>query len=186
MPDIYPYGPPLFLDWNTVFNYLQHSGANTTVAAILTAIGVAESSLDVTVINDTPSTGDYSVGIWQINYYGSDYAPRVAEFGTPEQLILGGLAAQARAALTIANQSGFTPWSTYNNGSYAQYLHGYGGIPPQTQPGHAYDASLYAEPLPDFDSSDSYRDIITYSADKLSNIYGDANAYAAVLDAIQH
>lgn len=121
MGDIWPYGAPDYLPWQSVYNQLLASGANATTANILAAIGMAESSEDVTVINDTPATGDYSVGVFQINYYGSLYDSRAAEFGTPQQLIQGGIAAQCRAALAIA-AGGFTPWSTYNSGAYIQYL----------------------------------------------------------------
>ena len=98
---------------------------DATKSDIMAAIGQAESGNDISVINDTPQTGDYSVGEWQINYYGSLDGPRTAAFGTPCALVRGGLGAQARAALAIqAARGGYEDWSTYNSGAYRKYLHG--------------------------------------------------------------
>lgn len=111
-------------------------------AAVYAAIAEAEAGFDLTVLNNTPSTGDYSVGTFQINYFGSLYASRAARFGTPQQLATGGLTKQCLAAVVIG-QGGFTPWSTYTSGAYLQYLHGAappgggggGGAPPTIQQG---------------------------------------------------
>lgn len=98
---------------------------DATKSDIMQAIAQAESSLDLSVINDTPSTGDYSVGAWQINYYDGLYPGRTAQFGTPCQLVASGLGGQARAALAIqAAAGGYTPWTTYTSGAYRQFLHG--------------------------------------------------------------
>lgn len=103
-------------------------------AEILAAIGGPESSYDYTVINDTPATGDYSVGIWQINYYDGDYAPRVAEFGTPLDLIADGPIGQAVAAYTVWKQQGWMAWSTtYTSGKWRNYI-GSGPVPHPGQP----------------------------------------------------
>jgi Lysozyme like domain len=135
MGDEYPYGPSHKWAFNSVYNYLLSVGVNAINANILTAIGMAESSLDSAVVNNTPATGDFSVGIWQINYYGSLYAGRVAEFGTPEQLAQRGLPAQAAAARTLVAQSGYSPWSTYKSGAYKSFLIGGAVAAPQTAPG---------------------------------------------------
>lgn len=136
MGDIWPYGPPQYASWQGVYNILFNFTQRDDVSRILTAIGSAESSLDWTVINDTPATGDYSVGIFQINYYGSLYSGRAAEFGTPAQLVAGGPGVQARAALAIAfGSGGYTNWSTYNSGAYAKYLHGFVVTPTGGGPG---------------------------------------------------
>jgi hypothetical protein len=136
MGDIWPYGPPQYATWQGVYNLLFNFTKRDDVSRILTAIGVAESNLDWTVINDTPSTGDYSVGIFQINYYNGLYAARAAAFGTPRQLVEGGPGIQARAALSIAyGPGGYTNWSTYNSGAYAKYLHGFVPTPTGIGPG---------------------------------------------------
>lgn len=142
MGDIFPYGGPAYVTWMEAFTAMNSLGRSQNDCAIFAAIAQAESGLDYRVINDTPATGDYSVGLWQINYYGSLYASRAAEFGTPAQLVAGGLTKQAIAANAIGATS-FTPWSTFNSGAYIQYLNGGtppgggggGGTPPTIQEG---------------------------------------------------
>lgn len=124
MGDIWPYGPPHYEAWSVARDWLLHWGMPSSDGPIGAAIMEAESSIDTTVINDTPSTGDYSVGAAQVNYYGSLYAERVGKFGTPRQLIQGGISAQAKAMVTLWKESGFRPWSTFNDGAYKKYLHG--------------------------------------------------------------
>jgi len=128
--------------WQTVFTEMNSLGQSQENAAVYAAIAEAESGLDLTVLNDTPATSDYSVGLFQINYYGSLYTSRAAKYGTPQQLALGGVTKQCLAAVDIGS-GGFTPWSTYNNGAYLQYLHGAvaptgtttSGAPPTIQEG---------------------------------------------------
>ena len=63
-------------------------------------------------LNNTPATGDYSVGLWQINYYGSLLASRTAEFGTPASL-QGNANAQAKAAIKLSdNGTNLGPWQS--------------------------------------------------------------------------
>lgn len=136
MGDTWPYGPPAYDTWDSAHNTILYLTHDDNVAHIMAAIASAESGLDYTVINDTPSTGDYSVGEWQINYYDGLYAARTALFGTPQQLIASGPGGQARAALVIAYGSGgYTNWSEYNNGNYRNYLHGFVVTPTGTGPG---------------------------------------------------
>ena len=129
MGDEWPYGPPKYASFADCRAYLATQGMDAASALIGAAIGTAESSRDLTVINDTPATGDYSVGVWQINYYGSLRAGRTAAFGTPKQLIDGGIAKQSYACYEVWVDAGasFTPWSTYNSGAYLAYLGGGGG-----------------------------------------------------------
>jgi len=123
MGDEWPWAPPTYVTWQDVFTEMNSLGVSQNDAAIYAAIGEAESSEDLTVLNNTPGTGDYSVGIFQINYYGSLYASRAAAFGTPQQLATGGLTKQCLAAIRIG-AGGFGPWSTFTDGAYVQYLHG--------------------------------------------------------------
>ena len=136
MGDIWPYGPPQYATWQGVYNLIFNFTRRDDVSRIMAAIGSAESNLDWTVINDTPSTGDYSVGIWQINYYNGLYSARAAMFGTPQQLVAGGPGLQARAALAIAfGPGGYTNWTTYSDGAYAKFLHGFVPTPTGVGPG---------------------------------------------------
>jgi hypothetical protein len=139
--DIWPYGRPRFITFAQAVARLRYVGFTAAQADVGAAIGTAESSRDLSVINDTPSTGDYSVGVWQINYYGSLYAERVREFGTPQYMVTKGLNAQAYACRRVFLQQGWSAWSTYNDGAYRKYLQGGGGgsAPPPgggKPPGH--------------------------------------------------
>lgn len=138
MGDEWPWAPPEYTTWQAVFTEMNSLGRSQNDCAIFAAIAEAESGFDLTVLNNTPGTGDYSVGIFQINYYGSLYNGRAAEFGTPRQLALGGLTKQCIAANSVGASS-FKPWSTFNDGAYLQYLHGAtppggGGGPSGTPP----------------------------------------------------
>lgn len=125
MGDIHPYGPPAYSTWQQVYDEAFGWFPDSSVAATFAAIASAESGLDWRVINDTAATGDYSVGEFQVNYFGSLYAGRAHDYGTPKDLVEGGLSRQFYAAMGIYHGQGFSAWSTYNNGAYRQYLHGY-------------------------------------------------------------
>lgn len=126
MGDIWPYGPPNHTTWQACYDEAHNWFTDLSVVATFAAIAGAETggSYDLAVINDTPSTGDYSVGCWQINYYASLYAGRAAAYGTPQQLVQGGLTRQFYAAMGIYHGQGFGAWSTYRSGAYLAYLHG--------------------------------------------------------------
>lgn len=99
-------------------------------AIIMAGIAGNESGYDLHVINDTPGTGDYSCGLWQINYYASLYASRAAAYGTPRQLLASGLAGQARAAADLWHTAGgFSPWAADIIGNLWQKWVGSGPVP---------------------------------------------------------
>jgi hypothetical protein len=135
MTDIWLPGlPPAYTDWVYCYGLLQPLMPTDDDAKILAAIAGPESGYDYSVINDTPATGDYSVGLWQINYLGALYAGRSAAYGTPRQLIEGGPARQARAAADVWHSQGYDAWfNTYTSGDWKQYI-GSGPIPHGSQP----------------------------------------------------
>lgn len=133
----YPFRGPWHVSWDAAYQEIFFFTHDANQARIMAAIGSAESSLDLAIVNDTPSTGDYSVGVWQVNYFGSLYAGRARQFGTPRQLVDGGLGVQARAAIQIAAGQGYTAWSTYNSGAYIRFLHGFAITPGGGGPGAA-------------------------------------------------
>lgn len=93
-------------------------------AALVTAIAVslAENNSAQPELNDTPATGDYSVGYWQINYFGNLMSSRTAAFGPPS-LLLTNQQANANAAYALSGGGkDFTPWSTWKDGKFRQYL----------------------------------------------------------------
>jgi hypothetical protein len=179
MGDIWPYGPPRYTTRAQVIIELKANGMSEANAEIGTAIGIAEGGLDLSVINDTPSTGDYSVGTFQINYLGSLDAERTRLFGTPKQLIDGGIIAQAHAMAVLWRESGFTPWSTYNNGEYRQYLQG-GGTPPGPKPGIATPPIPVPSP-----GTDSWGVQIRHSVYNLNGTFKDLNNASLALDKLR-
>lgn len=90
---------------------LRVAGFSQSAAIMMTAIGGVESGWSTTALNNDPATGDLSVGVWQINYFGSLATERTQLFGTWQDLLNGGLQKQASAAFTLYQQSGgFGPW----------------------------------------------------------------------------
>lgn len=173
--DIWPYGPPRYTDWQQCYDALLSLGFDKGDANVLAAIAGAESTYDLSVVNDTPSTGDYSVGCWQINYYNGLYAGRVAEFGTPKHLAQSDVTTQARAARSLWAGSGFSPWSTYKSGAYKAYLHGNlpAGPPPQHQ--------LQAPAAPTNVGADSWHSQVTTLAGHFTGLANHAGNAAKVL-----
>lgn len=102
---------------------LSNAGFTGAALTTMTALGISESGGDPNVINNTPATGDYSVGAFQINYYNGLYASRTAQFGPPDQLV-GNLDKQAAAAWTLSGKGQtFNPWKgDFSNGKYAKNL----------------------------------------------------------------
>jgi hypothetical protein len=86
------------------------NGGSPAWAPLMAGIAMAESSGSTTALNNDPATGDYSVGLWQINYFGSLLAPRTAEYGSPGDL-LNDPNAQASAAVKLfGNGAGASNW----------------------------------------------------------------------------
>jgi hypothetical protein len=93
-------------------------------AATFAGIAMAESGGNTAVLNNNPSTGDYSVGLFQINYFGSMLASRTASYGSPAALAASP-AAQVRAAVNLLGGGpGISNWTgdtvgqvAVNNGS---------------------------------------------------------------------
>ena len=135
MGDEWPYGPPRFTDWDQCYTALRALGFDRSLSNILAAVGGSESAYDLAVVNNTPATGDYSVGVWQINYYGNLYAGRVAEYGTPRHVAQSTVSDQAKIARSIYDAQGLGAWGSYTNGNYRAFLHGNlpAGPPPQHQ-----------------------------------------------------
>lgn len=178
MGDIWPYGGPAFVTWQDAFGVMKALGFGNVGSAIFAAIATAESGLDYRVINDTPSTGDYSVGLWQINYYNGLYNGRAAAYGTPKQMIHDGLSRQARAAKGVWEGQGFQAWSKFNNGAYQKYLHGFSGPPPGPVPGQPVAPGGFQEPPPRPTANDSWHTQILESGGSLRSIAANAHTQA--------
>ncbi|XVV01507.1 type VII secretion target [Actinosynnema sp. CA-248983] len=85
------------------------------------AVALAESGGDPRAHNDVPP--DNSYGLWQINMLGALGPARRREFGLESNRELFDPAENAKAANRISGDGrSWTPWSTYTNGAYRQYL----------------------------------------------------------------
>lgn len=93
-----------------VYVAFRNAGISRTAAIYLTAITGVESGYRTTALNTDSGTGDYSVGLTQINYFGGLYAERAPFIGTPQELLNGGLAKQAEATAWLWRQDGLEPW----------------------------------------------------------------------------
>lgn len=120
--------PPAAASKATTLSYKQlralwiQAGGNPAIASTMAAVALAESGGKISALNNNPKTGDYSVGPWQINYFGDMRAGRTAKFGSPEKLQSDPLA-NARAAVALAGDgSGFGNWTTYTSGAYKAFL----------------------------------------------------------------
>lgn len=99
------------------------AGFNPTQAEIMTAIAGAESNYTPVDLNNNPSTGDLSYGLWQINMLGSMGPERRQTFGLRSNNDLYDPATNARAAYAISGKGkDFTPWTTYTNGAYLDFM----------------------------------------------------------------
>jgi Lysozyme like domain len=83
-------------------------------AAALTAAAIVFSSENPAgnagLVNDTPATGDYSVGLFQINYYGNLLQSRTAQFGDPATFAADPNL-QVKAAIAMSsNGTNWQPW----------------------------------------------------------------------------
>lgn len=100
---------------------LRSVGATPTQAALLTAIGEAESGLNPAAVGDVSlenATWGPSVGVWQERTLKADTGK-----GTSRDIrfLQASVLNQARAALATLNSSGPSAWSTYSSGAYLHY-----------------------------------------------------------------
>jgi hypothetical protein len=88
------------------------NGGKPGWAPLAAAIAIAESGGNTASLNNTPATGDYSVGLWQINYFGSLLPGRTQSYGSPAAL-QSDPNAQAKAAIQLSgNGTNWGPWKT--------------------------------------------------------------------------
>jgi hypothetical protein len=100
------------LSFNQIQSLWIQNGGAPGWAPLAAAIAIAESGGNTVSLNNTPSTGDYSVGLWQINYYDGLMASRTASYGAPAQL-QADPNLQAKAAIALSgNGSNWGPWKT--------------------------------------------------------------------------
>lgn len=149
------------------FNFSQlqglwvQAGGDPKWAPVMAAIAISESGGDNHALNDNPNTGDYSVGLWQINYYNGLAASRTARYGPASTLQQDPLA-NARAAVDLLDSRGAPPspnapglsnwkgdraYAVYQNGGisaviqYGQQNGGHGGWTPYVGSGTTRSAA---------------------------------------------
>jgi lysozyme-like protein len=100
------------LSFSQIEQLWTSNGGSPAWAPVMAGIAIAESGGSTTALNNTPSTGDYSVGLWQINYYGSLNSSRTAKYG-PSAALLNDPNKQAQAAINLSNNGlNLGPWKT--------------------------------------------------------------------------
>ena len=92
---------------------LHNAGFKGWPLVVMTALAGREARWNPTALNNNPSTGDYSVGLWQINYFGSLSPGRTQEYGAPSTL-LSNPQDQANAVYKLAGGNSLgnlQPWA---------------------------------------------------------------------------
>jgi murein DD-endopeptidase MepM/ murein hydrolase activator NlpD len=97
-------------------------GFNQQNAVIAAAVAKAESGGGSGKLNNTPSTGDLSYGLWQINMIDRLGPSRLKQFGISSYEQLYDPLTNARAAFILSGGSNFSPWSVYKSGKYKSFL----------------------------------------------------------------
>lgn len=82
------------------------------------AIMMSESGCRDYIVNNNPNTGDYSVGLFQINIIGTLGNDR------PSEEWLKNYKNNIAYAYSLYKSQGWDPWSAYKNGNYKKYLLG--------------------------------------------------------------
>lgn len=109
---------------------LYNAGFRGWPLVVMTAIAGHESNWNPTALNNNSSTGDFSVGLWQINYYGDLLSSRTKEYGPPSSLI-SNPQDQANAAYQLAGGNSLAGLGNWHlAASPAQ-----GAVPPPTVSG---------------------------------------------------
>lgn len=132
--------PGTALTSTQIYALLRANGATAQAAHDLTQIATREDgSGTLNIVNDTPKTGDYSVGLFQINYIGSLLGPRTQQYGSPAALA-SNPNLQAKAAISLWNNgAGASNWQPHlADGSVMPWNYG-------TDPARANTAAAAAE-----------------------------------------
>ena len=121
------YGAGGRLDYGQLTTLWVLAGGKIEDAPFAAAIALAESGgaygNDRNALNNNPSTGDYSVGPWQINYFGQLSGSRTRAYGNA-QTVRNDPLANAKAAVSLFyGQGPSVAWhTTVSNGTYKRYL----------------------------------------------------------------
>lgn len=92
---------------------LYNAGFRGWPLTVMTAIAGRESTWNPTALNNNANTNDYSVGLFQINYFGSLLDSRTKQYGSPAQL-QSDPQAQANAAYNLAGGNSLSGLGNWN------------------------------------------------------------------------
>jgi hypothetical protein len=114
------------LSQSDLYTLAKKAGLPDSSAKVAAAIAMAESGGDPNVHNTNASTGDDSWGLWQINMIGSTGKQRRQQFksiGVNIDVELVDPTKNAKAMALVSQQGrDFSPWTTYKDNKYKQYL----------------------------------------------------------------
>lgn len=96
---------------------LYQAGFRGWPLTVMTTIAGVESNWTPTDLNNNPNTGDYSVGLTQVNYYGNLLQSRTQAYGSP-QTLQSSPAAQASATYNLAGGNTLSGLSNWGGGSW--------------------------------------------------------------------
>ena len=74
------------MDFAQIEQLWTSNGGDPRWAPLMAGIALAESGGNPQALNDNANTGDFSVGLWQINYFGNLAESRSQRYGTAGQL----------------------------------------------------------------------------------------------------
>lgn len=100
------------LNFGQIETLWVQNGGDPKWAPLAAGIAMAESGGDTGALNNNPSTGDYSVGLWQINYFANLLGPRSASYGSPSELLKDPNRQAAAAVNLSGNGANWQPWQT--------------------------------------------------------------------------
>ena len=102
---------------------LQDAGFSGSGLQTAYAVAMAESGGNARAHNPDASTGDNSYGLFQINMLGGMGPERRSAYGLSSNEDLFNAEQNAKVAYQMSKGgSDWSPWSTYKNGAYKQYL----------------------------------------------------------------
>lgn len=144
------------LTFSQLEGYWIQAGGAKTLAPLMAAIALAESSGDPNNTNPTDNNGTQtSWGLWQISE-GNHNEP-APNWNDPLE--------NAKLAVAKYNEQGLGAWGTYTSGAYKKYMQG--NVAPTTPVATAQDASFLSS-IPGWIAT-----IVTGGASDLPSIIGD-------------
>lgn len=106
-----------------LMSLIHEAGFKGQAAQTMYAIVMAESGGNPDAFNGNANTGDQSYGLAQINMLGAMGPARRAEYGLSSNDDLFDPLTNLKVAYKLSNGgTNFSPWSTYNDGAYEQFL----------------------------------------------------------------